>query len=547
MTLILDRVCEREHPAVAVPQQVDPPEAQGLPDALGFLDGSLDREERRPSRPFALADPELIVEDDPIAEGGEVRETREVSVRHPRAPVEAEDRAAIRRAERFPGQTVAEDGDLPLRRRHRVSHGLGDAHRFVGTILFHANKDDSLDRESKDRADATERLELLAGLVVTTHEDDGPTGRLGRAHELLDPGVAHDGIAHEEGLDRAGIGRLLHLRRTVGHRAVCGDRLEEFFDELRLVSDAAFAEHLGADARPEGLLDPLHPRMRGAVDVDLRRQGRIAGFQVLDEGLPREAGPDEDQRLPDLRGPQLDEDVVEEGGPRVSGGEHLAVPRRPDRRQLTDSILPQLGDQGLLVVEGQERHEGLLRGRDGLVDSPELVGFPRLDDRQDVLDADVQGVMSAEVLGTFDDDPGDPESVREGLELDVLDADRERDADFLATFRAKLVRLHVLPPVRRGADEIAGLEEIVEMPQVVGVLHADLDLSRFRVAVEDAHRVRAMEGDRISAYRGRPCRVNMLSIRATAFPSLGRMDDDRSRGTFGHPVEKILYGYYYIN
>src|SRR5256884_4860854 len=259
MTLILDREGEREHPAVAVPQQVDPPESQGLPDALDFLDGSLDREERGPSRPFALADPELIVEDDPIAEGGEVRETREVSVRHPRAPVEAEDRAAIRRAERFPGQTVAEDGDLPLRRRHRVSHGLGDAHRFVGTILFHANKDDSLDRESKDRADATERLELLAGLVVTTHEDDGPTGRLGRAHELLDPGVAHDGIAHEEGLDRAGIGRLLHLRRTVGHRAVCGDRLEEFFDELRLVSDAAFAEHLGADARPEASWIPCIP------------------------------------------------------------------------------------------------------------------------------------------------------------------------------------------------------------------------------------------------------------------------------------------------
>src|SRR5256886_14431977 len=204
MTLILDRRGGRAPPAVAVPQQVDPPEAQVLPDALGFLDGSLDREERRPSRPFALANPELIVEDDPIAEGGEVREAREVSVRHPRAPVEAEDRAAIRRAERFPGQTVAEDGDLPLRRRHRVSHGLGDAHRFVGTILFHANKDDSLDRESKDRADATERLELLAGLVGTPHEDDGPTGPPGRPPELLDPGVAHAGIPSEERAEHAG-------------------------------------------------------------------------------------------------------------------------------------------------------------------------------------------------------------------------------------------------------------------------------------------------------------------------------------------------------
>src|SRR5205809_2848369 len=152
MTLILDREGEREHPAVAVPQQVDPPEAQGLPDALDFLDGSLDREERGPSRPFALADPELIVEDDPIAEGGEVRETREVSVRHPRAPVEAEDRAAIRRADRFPGQTVAEAGDLPLRLPHRVPHGLDEAHPFVGGPVEDERLPDLRDRDSDENS-----------------------------------------------------------------------------------------------------------------------------------------------------------------------------------------------------------------------------------------------------------------------------------------------------------------------------------------------------------------------------------------------------------
>src|SRR5947199_8725414 len=111
MTLILDREGEREHPAVAVPQQVDPPESQGLPDALDFLDGALDREERRPSRPFALADPELVVEEDPIAERGEVREAGEVSVGNPRASVQAEDGATIRRAEGFPEQTVTEHGE----------------------------------------------------------------------------------------------------------------------------------------------------------------------------------------------------------------------------------------------------------------------------------------------------------------------------------------------------------------------------------------------------------------------------------------------------
>src|SRR5205814_7613213 len=96
--------------------------------------------------------------------------------------------------------------------------------------------------------------------------------------------VASDGIAHAEPLHRAGVRRPLHLRRAIGDRTVRGDRLEELLHELRLVSDPAFSEYLGADARPEGLLNPLHPRMRGAMDVDLRRQGRIAGLQVLDEG-----------------------------------------------------------------------------------------------------------------------------------------------------------------------------------------------------------------------------------------------------------------------
>src|SRR2546421_10999558 len=118
----------REHPAVAVPENVDPPESQGLSDALDFLDAALDREEGRPSGPFARADPELIVEDDPIAERGEIREACEVSMRHARPAMEAEDRAAVRGAEGFPEQAITEDGDFSLRGRSRVPHGLGRTH-----------------------------------------------------------------------------------------------------------------------------------------------------------------------------------------------------------------------------------------------------------------------------------------------------------------------------------------------------------------------------------------------------------------------------------
>src|SRR5439155_5418982 len=121
------------------------------------------------------------------------------------------------------------------------------------------------------------------------------------------------------------------------------------------------------------------------------------------------------------------------------------------------------------------------------------------------------------------------EAVGKCMQLSSLAPERERDADLLPAFRSNLVRLYLLPPGRRSADQVSREEEVVEVPKVIGILHAHLDLPRLRVAVEDAHRIRAMEGDRISAYRGRPGRVNMLSIRAMTFspPSIGWMKTSR--------------------
>src|SRR5207247_9143482 len=130
------------------------------------------------------------------------------------------------------------------------------------------------------------------------------------------------------------------------------------------------------------------------------------------------------------------------------------------------------------------------------------------------LRAGVQRVMPTEVLRSLDDDARDPESVGKCLELDSFDSDRERNADLLPALRSNLVRLYLLPSGRGGSNQVPGKQEVVEVPKVIGILDAHLDLPRLRVAVEDAHRIRAMEGDRISAYRGGPGRVNMLSIRA---------------------------------
>jgi len=179
------------------------------------------------------------------------------------------------------------------------------------------------------------------------------------------------------------------------------------------------------------------------------------------------------------------------------------VARSADGRELPHAILAQLGGEGFLVVEGQERDERLLCRRDGLVDPTEFMRLPRLEDREHVLHADVQSVMATQVLRPLDDHARDPDAVGERLELDPLDPDRERDADLLPAFRPDLVRLHFLPTGRGGAHQVPGEQEVVEMPQVIRVLHAQLDLPRLRVAVEDAHRPRAMEGDRISGYRRR--------------------------------------------
>src|SRR5437879_11777213 len=108
--------------------------------------------------------------------------------------------------------------------------------------------------------------------------------------------------------------------------------------------------------------------------------------------------------------------------------------------------------------------------------------------------------MSAEVLGSLDDGPRETEPVGGGLELDGLDADHEGHADLLAALGADLVRLHLFAAVRRGAHEISREDQVVEMPQIVRVLHAELDLARLRITVEHAHATEAMESDLISAY-----------------------------------------------
>ncbi len=101
-------------------------------------------------------------------------------------------------------------------------------------------------------------------------------------------------------------------------------------------------------------MDPLHARMGGAVHVDLRGERRVPRLDVFDEGIAGEARAHDDKRLPEIRSPELRMDLLEEDGRAVTGREHLPVGRRADRRELPHPVLPEVGQQGLFVVERQE-------------------------------------------------------------------------------------------------------------------------------------------------------------------------------------------------
>src|SRR2546422_879168 len=291
----------------------------------------------------------------------------------------------------------------------------------LGSIEAAANLSPEGKRE--EGANPAQRLELRAGLVRAAHQDDGPPRGLCGTHEVLDADTPHDRVAHEEGFDRSRLDGFGDLGRPVCARPVRRDRLQQRLDQPRLVSDPAIPEHLRADARLERLLDPLHPGAGRAMRVDFRSEGWLPGFQVVEEGVAREPGSDEDERLPDFRRAQLREDLVEVRGPRVSGWKHLAVTRRSNDREFSNAILPELGHERFFVVQRKEGDERLLRRGNGLVDPSQLVRSPRLDDGDHLVDRDVQRVMPSQVLRSLDDDARDAQTVGEGLELDAFHAE----------------------------------------------------------------------------------------------------------------------------
>src|SRR6266581_4288798 len=187
----------------------------------------------------------------------------------------------------------------------------------------------SFDWKSEEGGNPAKSFQLLARLVVAAHQDDGSPSGLRGPHEILDSGIPHDGIAHEEGLDRAGLDRFRNFGGSVRARPIRRNRLQQLLDEPRLVPDPAVSEDLCANTRFERLLNSLHPGLSRAVRMDFRNEGWLPRFQVLQERVPCEPRSDEDERFLDppqlMRLPRLDdgEDVIDRDVQRVMPPEVL--------------------------------------------------------------------------------------------------------------------------------------------------------------------------------------------------------------------------------
>jgi hypothetical protein len=119
------RVLDREHRAPGGPEEVDPVEAERLPDRPKLVHEELDRPEVRIVGPVGVATPELVVDDEPPALLDEPLERLEVVVRGARAAVETDQGNPALRPE------VAVPGVEPVER----DTSLDDPHRRSGSRI----------------------------------------------------------------------------------------------------------------------------------------------------------------------------------------------------------------------------------------------------------------------------------------------------------------------------------------------------------------------------------------------------------------------------
>ena len=201
--------------------------------------------------------------------------------------------------------------------------------------------------------------------------------------------------------------------------------------------------------------------------------------QALHQGLLREPGAEYHQRLHRGNLKEFVDCLVKERVFISFRFVHLALRVSRDSRNLLETVLASHGYDGLSVLYRHEQDRGLLTRFDRSLDPLQMGLFPiRLDDGHSVTDTNHECVMLSDILWARFDLTQEPQPVVVLVKLDLLDSNAELHSSLLGTFRSELVALLLLSPEGHGINQIGLIQQVAEVPQIIGGLGQQLDLVR---------------------------------------------------------------------
>ena len=147
-----------------------------------------------------------------------------------------------------------------------------------------------------------------------------------------------------------------------------------------------------------------------------------------------------------------------------------------DRDHALGAVLPEPEEFGLPFLDGQDM-DNPVHGRFHCPFHPFKVQRAPLPDHGDLKPGlDIDGMVRPGIHAMLDD-PGEAEADAVLGKLDPLDPDAEPDRPLLHLLRPDLVRCCVNAPEGGGKDEIAGADEVLEVPEVIDALREQPDLA----------------------------------------------------------------------
>src|SRR5512136_88159 len=342
---------------------------------------------------------------------------------------------------------------------------------FPGKYIRVLQAPDLLHPVPEYRRDAPEGDQLLPG-VEEGGEDRHPCpGPLRPFQEIGDMPLPDHLVDDEDMFCRTCRDGLLHLGHSVGDRLTLPHPLEEQVEELRLPLQLEVPRDPLEDPFPEGLGDRPPPAPPGLHRDAPIPEVRDFLLQVLRRLVLHEPRPRDDDRPRDL-GEECGH-ALEEDAPRPRVGTLAAS--LDDRRDELGAVLADPVELGLAFLDGEDVDRSRRGCLHGPVDPFEVHLPPGPDDRDLGACIQVDGVVRP-LVHTVLDDAADPEPVCIRVEGDSLDPDPQADRFLLGLLGPDLVLDRLHRPEGRGKDEVAGADQVGEVPEVVDALGEEPDL-----------------------------------------------------------------------